>query len=647
MTASILLFLAGSVAVLAAWSVVRHAPRGAGGALLQWGVLAGLCFWLVWRREARPFAVAVACGAVAALLVVPWFLAALAAKQIEIGRPGPVRAILLLRALVSWHRRHVLDFLAAPVRVAIAAGDATGAVAAARTLRGRAWLRGLEAESFEPLAHAFGAADRWRELLAEPGLEEAAARLPRLLLVLGRARAEGGDFTGARDALAQAERAGERGRALDLAWSHLLALAGDGPGLERWLAETRLGADPRRAGLLEALRERARGRAGAAAPPPEPPFALVRARAEDRTAEEALERSGPATQILLGGVVLSYLGLALAGAPDDPGLLVAAGAMVPPFIRAGEWWRLLSSALLHAGLPHLLLNGLALLWIGKVVEGLFGARLAVALFVVTAVAGGVPGLLGGERFSVGASGAICGWLGAAVAALFREPPNLPHEVATRTGARLLGTLPFLLGFGLLVPNVDNAAHVAGLAAGVLLGRLLPPARVARRPLGTGALVLAAASAVLGLLAVGFAIASLARGGGAPPLPRVAVQGPTGTLLVPSHWTSEREGRETVFRDGALPLQVVVGEGSRPLETIAKGALRDYSSVALGPPDRLPTGVERIRASGSKGDARATLLAFRATRDDRTAYLWGAGPGSVPDRVYGDLLADLAAQATPR
>ncbi len=650
MTASILLFLAGSVALLAAWSVVRHAPRGGGGALFQWGALAALCFWLVWRREARPIPVAAACGAVAALLFVPWFLAALAAKQVEIGRPGPVRALLLLRALVSWHRRRVLDLLAAPVRIAIASGDMEAAVAAARALRGgagRAWLRGLEAETIEELAHALGAADRWSELLAEPGLEEAAGRVPRLLLVLGRARAEGGDFAAARGTLSRAERAGEKGRSLDLAWAHLLALAGDGPGLERWLAETGLAADPRRAGLLEGLRDRARARAGAAVPAPEPPYALLRARTEDRTAAEALERTGPATRVLLGAIVLSYAGLALGGSSDDPGLLVAAGAMVPPFVRAGEWWRLFSSALLHAGFPHLLLNGLALLWIGRVVEGLFGARLAVALFVLSAAAGGAPAVLGGERVSVGASGAICGWIGAALVGLFRGPPNLPREVATRAGSSLLGTLPFLLGFGLLVPNVDNAAHVAGLAAGLLLGWLLPSARVARRPLGTAPLALAAGSAVVGILAIALAAVSLARGGRAPALPRVAVEGPSGRILVPVHWTCERKQDETVFRDPSVNLQVVLGEDRRPLEAVARGALRDYPTVSLRPLARLETGVEMIRATAGRGDSETVLLAFRATREERTVYLWAAGPGTVADRVYGDLLADLAAQATPR
>ena len=81
--------------------------------------------------------------------------------------------------------------------------------------------------------------------------------------------------------------------------------------------------------------------------------------------------------------------------------------------EGGEWWRLLSSAWLHSGLFHLLLNALGVLSLGVGLERAFGFARTATLYRVSGLSGSIasavllPGVL-----SVGASGAMFGLLGA-------------------------------------------------------------------------------------------------------------------------------------------------------------------------------------------------------------------------------------------
>ncbi len=52
--------------------------------------------------------------------------------------------------------------------------------------------------------------------------------------------------------------------------------------------------------------------------------------------------------------------------------LVDWGANWAPLTRGGEWWRMLSSMFVHAGIVHLAFNMYALWMAGRLVERLFG-----------------------------------------------------------------------------------------------------------------------------------------------------------------------------------------------------------------------------------------------------------------------------------
>ena len=72
---------------------------------------------------------------------------------------------------------------------------------------------------------------------------------------------------------------------------------------------------------------------------------------------------------LLANGAYDYRGADLVAGPP--------GAVAPGAVMAGtthgEWWRLISSAFLHAGFLHLGLNMLALYWFGRLLEQLIGS----------------------------------------------------------------------------------------------------------------------------------------------------------------------------------------------------------------------------------------------------------------------------------
>jgi membrane associated rhomboid family serine protease len=98
-----------------------------------------------------------------------------------------------------------------------------------------------------------------------------------------------------------------------------------------------------------------------------------------------------------------------------PGWFTEAFVLNTDAILRGQIWRLLSYAFLHdisGGLPwHIIFNMLFLWWFGSEVEGLYGAREFLAVYLVAAVVGGLAFVFwalatGSEAFCLGASGAV-------------------------------------------------------------------------------------------------------------------------------------------------------------------------------------------------------------------------------------------------
>ena len=179
------------------------------------------------------------------------------------------------------------------------------------------------------------------------------------------------------------------------------------------------------------------------------------------------------TAVLLG--VAAFIQLVV-GSTSDFGVLVRAGAMVRGMIDGGgEWWRLVSCVFVHVGVVHLAVNGIGMFFLGRVAEELFGTARTFALFGLCGIAGGVASYLASPAgISAGASGAIFGMLGAVFVELTWHRRKYRQAWKRGMWGGLVVVTVAQLGVGFMYPVIDQWAHGAGLASGIIFGAALSP-----------------------------------------------------------------------------------------------------------------------------------------------------------------------------
>ncbi len=162
-------------------------------------------------------------------------------------------------------------------------------------------------------------------------------------------------------------------------------------------------------------------------------------------------------------------------------------------VAIGQYYRLLTSAFLHANLVHLVFNMLALAQLGPGLEQRLGRVRYLGLYLLSALGGSTlsylisdPGALG-----VGASGAIYGLFGA----YFVVERRLGGD--TRPIVTLIAVN---LAISFAIPIIDWRAHLGGLVTGAAVAVLLAylpagPRRTQVQLLGAGLLVVLLAAAI--------------------------------------------------------------------------------------------------------------------------------------------------------
>jgi len=181
-------------------------------------------------------------------------------------------------------------------------------------------------------------------------------------------------------------------------------------------------------------------------------------------------RRTPVTTLLLIAIAIGYVLQVVSG--DQ---LTELGANYGPAIRAGQYWRLVTSMFLHGGLLHLALNGWALFQLGALLELLMGSSRMLLIYFGSGIAGSLASAMFTQKPSVGASGAIFGLLGALIAFLLRRRGALTPQGKSIL-MQLVGWAAINVFFGFSTTGIDNSAHLGGGAAGLLLGFALPEPR---------------------------------------------------------------------------------------------------------------------------------------------------------------------------
>jgi membrane associated rhomboid family serine protease len=152
--------------------------------------------------------------------------------------------------------------------------------------------------------------------------------------------------------------------------------------------------------------------------------------------------------------------------------LLALGAITWDQVWVGEWWRLASALFVHFDGAHLVTNMLTLLIVGPPLASLLGPWRFLIIFFLTGVAGNLAShvLAASASLKGGASGAIAGVLGALGGTSLDAGWGGRFKRWQVVGA-LAAIYALLVG---AAPGADHVAHLGGLVAGVVLGRLLTP-----------------------------------------------------------------------------------------------------------------------------------------------------------------------------
>jgi rhomboid protease GluP len=154
--------------------------------------------------------------------------------------------------------------------------------------------------------------------------------------------------------------------------------------------------------------------------------------------------------------VAVFLGDQLGVSPLD----LETGALYGPAVAAGQWWRVLSTVLVHSGPLHIFFNMMVVVNLGFAVERMLGTPRMLAVSLVSALGAAALVLaLGFDKPTVGASGMILGWAGALL------------PVVNRQGRQSLASLLIQVAIISILPRVSWQGHLGGFLAGLACGGL--------------------------------------------------------------------------------------------------------------------------------------------------------------------------------
>lgn len=194
-------------------------------------------------------------------------------------------------------------------------------------------------------------------------------------------------------------------------------------------------------------------------------------------------RASPVTVALSAINIAYFFWVEQHGSTQDHDILVRFGAVETSLVRAGEYWRMATYAILHIGYVHLILNTWAGWSWSVTVERVLGHARFFAIYTVAALGGGAAVVLFSDATTAGASGAMFGIIGAILVILFRTHGNsfdrFQRDPAVRS---TVGQIALWTAIGLVGLKMSNSGHFGGLVTGglctIALTEPLPRRRLA-------------------------------------------------------------------------------------------------------------------------------------------------------------------------
>ena len=180
--------------------------------------------------------------------------------------------------------------------------------------------------------------------------------------------------------------------------------------------------------------------------------------------------------------------------------LIKWGADYAPLTTGGEYWRILSCTFVHIGIIHLAFNMWVLWDLGRLVERMVGNVAFACLYLVSGLLASIASLWFSPMVvSAGASGAVFGVAGALIGIVLIDRGAIPARRLSQLRGSVGVFIFYNLVYGFTKANIDQAAHIGGLLAGVICGLIL--ARSATKEGQPQRLRRALLVALLGIVAV--------------------------------------------------------------------------------------------------------------------------------------------------
>lgn len=154
--------------------------------------------------------------------------------------------------------------------------------------------------------------------------------------------------------------------------------------------------------------------------------------------------------------------------PSDQSLLLLGATGTLPVFQLHRWWSLVAANYLHGGLLHLAFNMMALRQIGPVACREYGVARTLVVYTGGGVLGFGVSCAAGVPFTIGASAAVCGLMGA----MLYYGKSRGGAYGQALYSQLGGWVVSLFVFGLLFPGINNWGHGGGLAGGAALAWLV-------------------------------------------------------------------------------------------------------------------------------------------------------------------------------
>ena len=151
--------------------------------------------------------------------------------------------------------------------------------------------------------------------------------------------------------------------------------------------------------------------------------------------------------------------------PENRSLLFLGATGTVPVDNVHGWWTLVSANYLHGGILHILFNMFAFRQIALLVSREYGVYRMFIIYALSGIIGFRISYLAGVTFTIGASAAICGLIGAALYYGKSRGGAYGQAIYRQIGGWALG----IMLFGFVVPGINNWGHGGGIFAGAIFG----------------------------------------------------------------------------------------------------------------------------------------------------------------------------------